>query len=216
MNTLVSKKIEKFFTKYPLKHFDKSQILIYAGDDPLGIFHLISGQVRQYDITEKGEEVVVNLYKPPAFFPMDWAINKTPNQYFFETSEPTVLRIAPASEVIEFLNANHDVTYDLLSRLYSGTTGMQRRMAHLMGGSGHSRVLFELLVECKRFGKLQTDGSYLLMMHEDELARNAGLSRETLNREIVKLKSLKLIDITHKEIIIKDLKRLEEELGSGL
>lgn len=216
MDTQVSKKIEKFFAKYRLRHFDKRQILIYAGDDPPGIFHLISGQVRQYDITEKGEEVVVNVFKPPAFFPMAWAINKTPNQYFFETSEPTEIRMAPASDVVTFLKANHDVTYDLLSRLYSGTNGMQRRMAHLMGGSGHSRVLFELLVECKRFGKLQKNGLYILSMHEDELARRSGLSRETINRELVKLKTLKIINITHKEIIIKNLKRLEAELGSGL
>lgn len=115
------KKIEKFFANYRLRHFAKSQILIYAGEDPPSIFHLISGQVRQYDITEKGEEVVVNVFKPPAFFLMAWAINKTPNQYFFETSEPTELRMAPASDVVAFLKANHDVTYDLLSRLYTGT-----------------------------------------------------------------------------------------------
>src|SRR3989344_1674180 len=216
MDTQLSKKIEKFFAKYRLRHFDKSQILIYAGDNPPGVFHLISGQVRQYDITEKGEEVVVNVFKPPAFFPMAWAINKTPNQYFFETSEPTEIRMAPASDVVAFLKANHDVTYDLLSRLYSGTNGMQRRMARLAGGSGHSRVLFELLVECKRFGKKQKDGSYILVMHEDELARRSGLSLGTVNRELGKLKARKVLKIDHKQFIVKDLGSLEKELGYGL
>lgn len=216
MNTRVARKIEEFFAKYPLRHFDKSQILIYAGDEPPGIFHLVTGQVRQYDITDRGEEVVVDVFKPPAFFPMTWAINKTPSQYFFETAMPTEIRMAPAGDVVAFLKANHDVAYDLLSRLYSGTNGMQRRMAYLMGGSGRSRVLFELIVECKRFGKQQKDGSYILTMHEDELARRSGLSRETINRELAKLKTMKLLDITHKEFIIKDLKRLEKELGSGL
>ena len=216
MNTRVARKIEEFFAKYPLRYFDKSQILIYAGDEPPGIFHLVTGQVRQYDITDRGEEVVVDVFKSPAFFPMTWAINKTPNQYFFETAMPTEIRMAPAGDVVTFLKANHDVTYDLLSRLYSGTDGMQRRMAYLMGGSGRSRVLFELIVECKRFGKKQEDGSYILTMHEDELARRSGLSRETINRQLAKLKIMKLLDITHKEFIIKDLKQLEKELGSGL
>lgn len=216
MNTRVARKIEEFFAKYPRRYFDKSQILIYAGDEPPGIFHLVTGQVRQYDITDRGEEVVVDVFKPPAFFPMTWEINKTPNQYFFETAMPTEIRMAPAGDVVAFLKANHDVTYDLLSRLYSDTDGMQRRMAYLMGGSGRSRVLFELIVECKRFGKQQKDGSYILTMHEDELARRSGLSRETINRELAKLKTMKLLDITHKEFIIKDLKRLEKELGSGL
>jgi CRP-like cAMP-binding protein len=172
--------------------------------------------VRQYDITSRGEEVVVNVFKPPAFFPMVWAINKIPNQYFFETSEPTEIKMAPANDVITFLKSNHDVTYDLLSRLYSGTESMQRRMAHLMGGSGRSRVLFELIVECKRFGKLQKNGSYVLEIHENELARRSGLSRETVNRELSKLKVVKLIGVTHKEISIKNLKQLKAELGDGL
>lgn len=216
MNTQVSNKIDNFFAKYKLRYFAKRQILIYAGDDPPGIFYLAAGNVRQYDITEKGEEVVVKVFKPPEFFPMTWAINKTPNQYFFETSEPTELRMAPASDVVEFLRANHDVTFNLLSDLYAGTDSMQRRMAHLMGGSGHSRVLFELLIECKQFGVLQKDGSYILSLHEDELARRAGLSRETINRELAKLKAQNIIMITHKEIIINNLKQLERELGSGL
>lgn len=216
MNTRVARKIEEFFEKYPQRHFDKNQILIYTGDEPIGIFNLISGQVRQYDITENGEEIVVNVFKPPAFFPMTWAINKTPNQYFFETSMPVDVRIAPAKDVVKFLKDNLDATYDLLSRLYSSTDGMQRRMAHLMGGSARSRVLFELIIECARFGKQQKDGSYILVMHEDELARRSGLSRGTVNRELGKLKARKMLKIDHKQLIVKDLGRLEKELGTGL
>lgn len=216
MDTGASKKIEEFFAKYRLRYFDRGQILMRAGDEPPGIFYLIGGQVRQYDITEKGEEVVVDVLKPPAFFPMTWAINKTPNQYFFETFERTELRTAPVSDVIAFLKANQDVVYHLLSSLYSDMDGTQRRMAHMMGGSGHSRVLFELVLECKRFGKAQIDGSCVLSMHEDELARRAGLSRETISHELIKLENMKIIDVTHREIIIKNMKQLEETLGSQL
>ena len=216
MDAMVRQKIGTFFVNYPLKHFEKDQILIYAGDSPSGVFHIISGQVRQYDINDQGEEVVVNVFKSPAFFPMGWAINETPNQYFFEASIPVEARVAPAKDVVDFLHANPDVTYDLLSRLYSGTDGVQRRMAHLMGGSARSRVVFELVIECKRFGELRKDDSYALSVHEDELARRAGLSRETVNRELGKLKIMKLIDVSHKDIIVNNLDKLEEELGEGL
>ena len=46
MNEDIAKSIEKFFSHYPLKRFKKGQILIYGGDDPAGIFHLVSGKVR--------------------------------------------------------------------------------------------------------------------------------------------------------------------------
>lgn len=215
MDSIVARKIEGFFAKYPLRRFKKGQILVYAGDDPPGVFHLVSGQVRQYDITESGDEVVVNVFKPPAYFPMSWVINKTPNQYFYETATPVTLRQAPAPEALKFLKDNHDVMFDLLSRVYSGSDGLLRRMAHLMGGTARSRTIFELINECRRFGKDQ-DGIYVIEINESELAARAGLSRETVSRELHKLKEKGLVDTSRNSISIKNLKRLEKELGSSL
>src|SRR6478752_7623217 len=127
MTSKVAQKIENFFNAYDTKHFDMGQVLIHAGESPAGIFNLVSGHVRQYDISPNGEEVVVNVFKPPAFFPMSWAINNTSNQWFYETGSKVTLRQAPVDEVLGFLETNPDVLFDLLSRLYSGTDGLQRR-----------------------------------------------------------------------------------------
>ena len=216
MKDIFESKTETFFADYPIRNYEKGQVLIYAGNDPEGVFYLESGMVRQYDITDQGEEVVVNVFKDPSYFPLDWAINKSPNQYYYQTSTEAEVRVVPKDAVVSFLKNNPDVTYDLLGRLFLGTNGMQRRMAHMMGGSGLSRVLFELVIECKRFGELQKDGTYFLAVHEDELARRTGLSRETINREIGKLKRSNMIAVTHKVIIIYDLELLEKKLGSHL
>lgn len=216
MDTAVKQKVDNFFAKYPLKCFDKRQIIIYGNEEPAGVYYLLKGKVRQYDISDRGEEVVVNVFKPPSFFPMIWAINKEPNEYFYETLESIEIRLAPAIDVVDFLRHDAEVTFDLLARLYSGVNGMQRRMAHLMGGSGQSRVLFELALECKRFGVKQKDGSYLLDLHEEQLANRSGLSRETVNRELVKLKNRQLIKIFHKHLVIFDLQKIEDILGTHL
>lgn len=215
-NEKVSEKIDEFFSHYPLKHFKKGQIVIYGGEDPAGIFHIVRGKVRQYDINQRGDEIVVNIFQPPAFFPMSWAINKKPNRYFFETLTDIELHQAPADDVVAFLKSDPNVMYDLLSRLYSGVDGLQRRMAHLMGGSAHSRVLFELIIECHRFGELQEDERYLLTLNESELAQQAGLSRETVNRELSKLKTRKLLSHQGKHLVVTSMKGLQEELGDEL
>lgn len=216
MTSEVSQKIEDFFSKYETRRFDAGQVLIYAGDSPAGIFNLVSGHVRQYDISPNGEEVVVNVFKPPAFFPMSWAINDTPNKWFYETGSKVALRQAPVGEAIKFLKDNPDVLFDLLSRLYSGTEGLQRRMAHLMAGSARSRVFFELIIAGRRFGKPQKDGVIFVNIRENELARRSGLSRETVSRELQKIKKMKLISMDHSGLLIKNLDKLEEELGDGL
>lgn len=215
MDKDIAGKIETFFLQYPLKRFKKGEIIIYGGEEPSGIFHLLSGKVRQYDIAQSGDEIVVNVFKPPAFFPMSWAINRRKNFYFFETVTPVEIRQAPPGDVIRFLHDNPEVMYNLLSRLYSGADGLERRMAHLMGGSARSRILFELTIECKRFGERLEGDKYRLSVTESELGQRAGLSRETTNRELSRLKSQGLIQYVG-GLIVNDARKIEDELGEGL
>lgn len=216
MTTVDTKqKIVTFFTGYPIRTFDKRQILI-GPDDPLpGIFYIIEGRVSQYDITSNGTEVVVNVFKPRAFFPMSSAINNTPNAYFFEASTHVVAHVAPPADTVQFLRNNPDVTFDLLTRVYRGTDGLLRRTAYLMGGDAQSRLLFELLNAAYRFGELQKNGMTFVPIKETDLARHAGMARETVNRRLQNLKKAGLLEITHKGFAISDLAKLEARLNQS-
>src|SRR5688572_19301178 len=121
MNPVVAEKIENFFSGYPRRHYRKGQILIHAHDEPTHVFHLLEGKVKQYDISYRGDEVVLNQFKPPAFFPMAHAINRTPNVYFYEAETDVELQQAPSNDAVNFVKNNPDVLYDLLSRVYRGT-----------------------------------------------------------------------------------------------
>lgn len=214
MNEEVKTKVKEFFNSYPLLKEKKGKILIHAGDDPKGVIYLVTGEVAEYDIAGNGEQIVVNVFKPPAFFPMSWAINRTANQYFFETTSEIEYRLAPADHAVKFLRQNPDVTFDLLARVYSGTDGLLRRMAHLMGGSARSRLLFELKVQATRFGVKGNNGTVLLKMNEHDLAKRAGLSRETVSRELSNLKDA--VVVNRDGFLISDVSAFEKELGKEL
>jgi CRP-like cAMP-binding protein len=216
MDDLIKHKIADFFAKYPERHFDQGQLLVQANESPSGIFHIVSGQVRQYDISDQGNEIVVNVFKAPAFFPMSWAITNTPNRYFFEAATSLEVHMVPAVDAVDFIKQNPDVMFNLLARLYSGVEGLQRRMAHLMGGTAPTRVAFELVIACKRFGEKQLNNAYSIEINEEELAHRSGMTRETINREVSALKQQGLIAVDHKRIIVKDLQRLEAQLGERL
>src|SRR3989344_1915115 len=216
MASEIAQKIEAFFNRYPKKSFGKREILVFAKEDPACIFQLIKGEVREYDISHHGNEVILNVFKPPAFFPMSWAINKTPNQYFFETIGAVQIRMVPPEDAVNFIENNSDVMFDLLSRLYRGTDGLLGRMAHLMGGSARSRLIYELLIENARFGEARTNGSYFIPINESQLAAYTGLSRETVNREIHKLMESRLVTANRHGVIIKDLAKFEDELSTSL
>lgn len=212
----ISQKLAEFFAAYPLRTFDRRELLVQAESVPANVFYITEGRVSQYDITTTGNEIVVNVFKPGAFFPMSSAINNQPNHYFFEASAKTTVHIVPASDAVQFLKDNPDVLFDLLARVYRGTDGILRRMAHLMGGSAKSRLIFELLNAAYRFGEPQPDGSILIRLKESDLGRHSGLARETVNRNIQKLKGVGLIEIGRNGIVLKNPGKLETILGTEL
>lgn len=210
-----SDKIQEYFSTFPKRAYPKGQIIIFANEDPSAVYYVVEGKVRNYDHTYRGDEVIVNIFKSPAFFPMSWAINRTPNQYFYRTEEPTTLHVVPTDKALEFVKTNPDVMLDLLSRLYHGIDGLLGRMVHLMSGTARSRVMYELIIECHRFGKNEKANTYELTVSEVDLAARSGLSRETVSREISKLKEQKLISSNIK-LVVKDLAELEKMLGVEL
>jgi CRP/FNR family cyclic AMP-dependent transcriptional regulator len=216
MNSSIQAKIDQFFSQFPTRKYEKGQNMIFAGDDPQYIFYLVEGNVRQYDISHRGDEIVVNVFKPHAFFPMSWAINKTPNDFFFAAASDVTVRLAKPKTVIDFVKQNPDILFDLLSRVYRGTDGLLGRLVRLMSASAANRLTFELLVECRRFGKHKKDDSCVIEINETELAARAGLSRETISREIQKLAKDYLVEVSHGQVIIKNVSDLEQKLGETI
>jgi CRP-like cAMP-binding protein len=215
MDTKILKKIEVFFSQYPKRSYPKDQIVIFSGESPEKIFHIISGKISQYDISYRGDEIVINIFKSPAFFPMSWAINKTSNKYFFKADEDTTVYAAPPDDVVVFIKENPDVMFDLLSRLYKGVDGILARTMHLMAGSAKSRIMYELLIEASRFGRRQSNASFELSISESDLASRAGLARETVSREMKHLKEKGIAEISGTLIIVKNIEELKKQLGQS-
>jgi CRP-like cAMP-binding protein len=213
MDRVVGEKIEKFFGQYTLRTYPKGQILILNGNPTNYVFHLKSGIVKQYDISYRGEEIILNLFKPPAFFPMSLAINGGDSLYTYEAQTSLEVQEVPIDEAVTFLKQNPDVLFDLLSRVYNGVDGLLTRVTHLMSSSARDRLLFELLIESRRFGKKLGKSGYVLEISEKELGARAGLSRETISREISKLSKNGIVKTNKQSITIPDIQAIIETLG---
>ena len=209
----MAKKIDNFFSQYKLQKYRKGDILVRADDDPPGIFYLKEGVVKRYSISQNGEELVLNIFRPISFFPMSWAINGTSSPHYYEAMTAVEVWRAPKDDVDKFVRANPDVMYDLLSRIYRGLEGYMMRIEYLMAGNAQARLLTELLIYAKRFGEKQSDKTIIkLKLTEKDLASQTGIARETVSREIQKLKQLGLIAFKNNQVTIEDMKGMEQLL----
>lgn len=209
----VSDKVSEFFEQYKTRRYSKGQILIFGDDNPDHIFYLKKGTVRQYDLSYRGDEIVVNVYREKTFFPMAWAINRTPNKYFFQAASDIEVILGDVDEVEKFIKSNPDVLFELTSRIYKGMDGLLGRMVHLMGGSAKGRLMYEILIECRRFGTELENNGCEISITESELAARAGLSRETVSREMRKIINEKLLVVARGKITVPSMPLFEEKLG---
>ena len=204
--------VKAFFEQFPDRTWARGHILVHASENPQGVHYLERGSVRQYAVTDRGDEVILNSYKPGAFFPMSWALAGINNQYFFETSEESVIRFAPAEQVVEFLRANPEVTLDLLKRMYSGVDAVLSRMTHLLSGTAYERIVNELVLQARRLTKTVDGEDVILPLKEYELGMDCGLTKETISREFKKLKQKQLVSVHTHGITVHSVKKLASEL----
>lgn len=205
-------KVQDFFSKYPKHTYPKGQVLLFPDQDPEAIMYVVSGKVRCYGSSYRGDDVIVNVFADGAYFPMSWVLGKIPNDYFYRTESESTIHVAPPDEVFTFIDQNPDVLIDLTTRLYKGLKGMQGRMVHMMSGTAKTRVLYELMVEARRFGTVQDNASYQLAISETDLAARTGLSRETVSREAKKLKECGWLAVTGKTLCVLRLDEVEKSL----
>jgi CRP-like cAMP-binding protein len=214
MDEQISTKLEEFFTKFKKQTFHKGEIVIRADDDPAGIYYIKEGIIKKYAISHKGEELTVNMFKPHTFFPMSWAMNGTPNTFFYEAVTNVEVFRAPKEEVLAFVKSEPDILYDLMKRVYRGTDGMLMRMLYLMSGSAYTRLVTELLIHARRFGTKKDDGTITCSISEKDLAAQAGMTRETVSREIKVLKGRGKVNFSNGTLTVLDINQLEAELSN--
>lgn len=209
-------KMSEFFKRYPRVTYKKGNILIHNEETPAGFFYLEHGTVKQYGISQKGEELVINVYRPKAFFPITWGLNNIPNRYDFEAIEDIECYVAPREDVLAFLQDHPDEVMHLLTRIVTGIDGILLRMEHLLSGNAYRRTIAEITIQARRFGKSDAQGGEVrLRLKESAIADQTGLSRETVSRQISLLKKKDLVQFERGILTIPILKNLEDELTSS-
>jgi CRP/FNR family transcriptional regulator len=216
MNTNKIKEFEDFYRQFTIRNYKKGEMLIRADDDPVGIFYLKKGYVRQYTISKTGFELTLHILRPISYFPMVWAVNGTPNVYYFEALTPVEVGRAPRDQVVNFIKDKPTITFELLSELIEDYAESLKRIEHLVFSDAYRRVISVLLYIAKHFG--EEKGKHIIIDHrftQQDIATLVGVARETASIEMVRLEKKGLVKHVGHALVIENIKKLEFELSSS-
>ncbi len=216
MHTDKTQEFEIFYKQFTVRKYKKGEMLIRADDDPQGIFCLTKGYVRQYTISKTGFELSLHILKPISYFPMVWAINGTPNVYYFEALTPVEVGRAPRDQVVNFIKDKPTIIFELMSELLEDYAETLTRVEHLVFSDAYRRVISVLLYIAKHFGEKANNG--VIVHHrftQQDIATLVGVARETASNELVKLEKKGLVKYIDRSILFENINNLEFELSSN-
>lgn len=207
-------RVYEFFEQYTLLSYKKGEVILRAEDPPHGAYYIEKGVVRQYAINDAGETLMLQMYRPGAFFPMTWIVNDTPNRYFFESATQVFIRRAPREDLKRFLDKHPEVLKEFLARLLTGVVGLWSRVEQLVLESAYAKAILLLLYYSGKFGQSNREGVVLnLSPTHREIAAWIGTTRETASLQVEALKKKKLIKTRGRQLIIPSIPSLEKELS---
>ena len=205
------------------RHFKLTKNQIIQSTDDRRVFnYLVSGYVKRYLIANDGSLGVQVIYGPGDVFPItlafsilfDQAINESPETYYYESMTEAEIYTINEIDLKESVQNDPKLYRDLMSvagkRLHSTLHGLE----NLTLKSSYFRVAHELLYIAQRFGEVSESGVKIMipLTHQD-LADILSLTRETVSTCMVQLREKGLISTT-KNIVVRDMKKLEEEAYS--
>jgi CRP-like cAMP-binding protein len=146
---------------------------------------------------------------------MVWAVNGTPNVYYFEALTEVEVGRAPRDQVVSFIKDKPNIIFALMSELLEDYAETLTRVEHLVFSDAYRRVISVLLYIIKHFGEKNHAG--IIVRHrftQQDIATLVGVSRETASNEISKLEKKGLVKYIEHSMEFPSVSKLDSELTS--
>jgi len=191
----------------------KRQIVLYQGEATTQFYLIKSGIVRAYTILENDTEMNIALYGPGDFFPSSASTSRVAfSVFYYETMSPAVLEAYPAEEFATVKRKLLAEQPEYWSHRYLGALLHINALAQV---SAARKIAYGLQYLAIRFGAELMGGKYTridMKLTQQDIAALCGVSRETTNLELGKLRDKNILTEKSKFYSI-DMKALTKLLG---
>lgn len=209
--------MEEFITfckQFPVKHFEKGELILVQGEVPHSVFVVKSGVVKSYNITTQGEEKPIEFNIKDEIFPVAWTFHKARYaQYYYEAFTDCDVYSVPREEYRSFLKNYPESSYPMMNYFVSALINSQMRINALEQSKATTKVINTIHFLCLRFGVTVKPGTVeiKLPLTQQDLANFMGLTRETTGIELKKLQRKGILTYRKQNYSVK-IEKLDELL----
>ncbi len=194
--------------------YEKGEFVIRPGSVPNGVYYILSGLVKAYDITKYGEENLLIIRKPGEILGLTWAVTGEDRHIIYSTLAKTELLQIPRELFTDFVRTNPSAALPLVDMLVDMYRMHSERIINLEYRTVRERLVSFLLSMGRRFGKETADGLVLeVPLRHQDIASSISATRETTGRELSALERQGLLTSKQSTITLKDIEKLQKYLA---
>ncbi|MBK0398718.1 Crp/Fnr family transcriptional regulator [Limibaculum sp. M0105] len=195
--------------------YSAGTMVVSADDTDDDVFFILSGRARAATYTNQGKEVMLSDLAPGESFGIFAAIDGRPRSTNVVAIDDSRLARMTAQRFNEVLYSNRDVTRAFLQYLIDRIRHLSERVTDVTTLNAEQRLIVELLrlstPDPARPGTAVVDP----LPTQQELATIIFSQRESVGRDMSKLKDLGLLDRKGRSLRILDVARLRERVGGA-
>lgn len=192
----VSSKLTTYFADKHELNFKPRDTILHMGDEITHLHLIVSGYVEQRGTTPSGEEFTFAIYEKGALIPMTTYMEGKNCAHDFFALTDAKIKTAPAEETLNFILNDQEILKFFFKNFARATTQGMLRMESIVFGGAKEKIAAVLYLMASRFGKGQKDEKEIYIdfpLTHRQIGMMAGLSRETVSAEMIKLKKEDII-----------------------
>lgn len=206
-------KLDVFFNQYKPLQYRARTIISHPNDAQSSVFYIKGGYLRVFRISEQGEELTLTILKPKDFFPLTYGMTDSSalNSYYLETVTPLEIWKVRIDQFVSFIKSEPEIYQELTERVLIRFDNMLTKMEYLVFNNAYTKVAATIISCARKFGERKGETVIIPvpLTHKD-IATLIGITRETTSLEMKKLEKQGHIARIGKQLIIKDINKLEE------
>lgn len=195
--------LQKLVSDRKIRNIKKKQVIYYEGDQPAGLYLILTGRVKTYKLSEDGRELLTSIYGPEEYFGINALLMNDSYHESAEAVEDTALCMLPKEAVEQLVNNYPEVGREFIKILSNNLKEKEDQLLQLAYHSVRKRMAQVLL----RLAGDEPDGG-ILKISRDDLAAMAGMATETVSRTLSDFKDEGLIEKKGSQIIILNSRKL--------
>jgi CRP/FNR family cyclic AMP-dependent transcriptional regulator len=192
--------LARLSSKAVIHSYPRNTIVINQGDISTSLHVIVSGKVRVFLSNEEGKEVILSIQGPGECFGEMALLDEGPRSASVITAEPCKLAIISKLDFERFLRDSPETMLKILQQAFERLRALTEMVGSLALLDVYGRVA-RLLLQSAR----EVDGVNTVQpeMTQQEIANHIGSSREMVSRILKDLKTGGYIEMTGKQIIIR-------------